>query len=182
MGKVFSMEETVDELQHKIIKYISNLFTTGYLNEEQSIRLAGVLEVSGYVERMSDSCKSMVYKRNRIAENGEHFSEEALHGLSQAFECAEEMVEETTQVLKEINLSAAKRVLQMEETMNQLEFQLRQEHIERLNRGTCTAEMAMVYTELLHNLERIGDDCKQIAAFVFENRKGFTGNTKQNVV
>ena len=39
---------------------MSTMFTTGYLNEAQSVRLAGIMEVSSNVERISDSCARIV--------------------------------------------------------------------------------------------------------------------------
>ena len=48
---------------------------------------------------------------------------------------------------------------------------LRKKHLGRLNEGVCTPEMTVAYTEILHNLERIGDCCAHIAVFVLEHQK-----------
>lgn len=99
------------------------------------------------------------------------FSESALEEMSGTFELVETMVEKVTDVLKNNDVAAATEVLELENNINQLEHRLRKKHLNRLNEGVCTPEMTVVYTEILHNLERIGDYCSHIAVFVIENKK-----------
>lgn len=82
------------------------------------------------------------------------------------------MVENITAVLRDQDMTAAAAVVETETSINQLEHRLRKQHLNRLNEGICTPEMTVVYTEILHNLERIGDYCTNIAAFMMENQKG----------
>ncbi len=171
MEFVIETEDNIDVLQDKIVRYMSTLFTTGYLNEEQSIRLAGIMEVSSNVERISDSCTSIVHKMKQKMGKDSAFSESALEEMSGTFELVENMVEKVTDVLKNNDVAAATEVLELENNINQLEHRLRKKHLNRLNEGVCTPEMTVVYTEILHNLERIGDYCSHIAVFVIENKK-----------
>ena len=153
------------------MRYMSSLFTTGYMNEVQSVRLAGLMEVSSNVERISDSCASIAHKIKSKVEKQQNFSNMALEELSESFELVESMVDKVTDVLKNNDANAAVRVLEMENQVNQLEHRLRKKHLGRLNEGVCTPEMTVVYTEILHNLERIGDCCAHIAVFVLEYQK-----------
>ncbi len=171
MEFVIETEDNIDVLQDKIVRYMSTLFTTGYLNEEQSIRLAGIMEVSSNVERISDSCTSIVHKMKQKMGKDSAFSQSALEEMSSTFELVETMVEKITDVLKNNDIAAAASVLELETSINQLEHRLRKKHLNRLNEGVCTPEMTVVYTEILHNLERIGDYCSHIAVFMMENKK-----------
>lgn len=171
---VLEAEGEVDILQDKIIRYMSTMFTTGYLNEEQSVRLAGIMEVSSNVERISDSCASIAHKMKRKMEKNGIFSESALEEMGSSFELVEQMVSFVTEVLKSSDCNAAAKVVELETSINQLEHRLRKKHLNRLNEGTCTPEMTVTYTEILHNLERIGDYCTHIAVFVLENQKGIS--------
>lgn len=171
---VLAAEGEVDILQDKIIRYMSTMFTTGYLNEEQSVRLAGIMEVSSNVERISDSCASIAHKMKRKMEKNGIFSESALEEMGSSFELVEQMVSFVTEVLKSSDCNAAAKVVELETSINQLEHRLRKKHLNRLNEGTCTPEMTVTYTEILHNLERIGDYCTHIAVFVLENQKGIS--------
>lgn len=169
---VLTAEGEVDILQDKIIRYMSTMFTTGYLNEAQSVRLAGIMEVSSNVERISDSCASIVHKMKQGMERNGTFSESALEEMGSSFTLVEQMVSFVTEVLKNSDCNAATKVVELESNINQLEHRLRKKHLNRLNEGTCTPEMTVTYTEILHNLERIGDYCTHIAVFVLENQKG----------
>lgn len=169
---VLTAEGEVDILQDKIIRYMSTMFTTGYLNEAQSVRLAGIMEVSSNVERISDSCASIVHKMKQGMEKNGIFSESALEEMGSSFTLVEQMVSFVTEVLKNSDCNAATKVVELESNINQLEHRLRKKHLNRLNEGTCTPEMTVTYTEILHNLERIGDYCTHIAVFVLENQKG----------
>ena len=175
MAVVLTGEDEVDHLQDKIVRYMSTMFTTGYLNEEQSIRLAGMMELSSNVERISDSCASIVHKMKRKVEKNVAFSASALDELAGSFELVETMVGHVTEILKSSDTNAAAAVIELETNINQLEHRLRKKHLNRLNEGTCTPEMTVFYTEILHNLERVGDYCTHIAVFVLENQKGFAG-------
>lgn len=170
-ANVIAMEHDLDEVQEKLVRYMSSMFTTGYMNELQSVRLAGLMEVSSNVERISDSCASIAHKIKSKVEKQQYFSNMALEELSESFELVESMVDKVTDVLKNNDAKAAVEVLEMENQVNQLEHRLRKKHLGRLNEGVCTPEMTVVYTEILHNLERIGDCCASIAVFVVEHQK-----------
>jgi phosphate:Na+ symporter len=108
---VLAMENDLDEVQDKLVRYMSSLFTTGYMNELQSVRLAGLMEVSSNVERISDSCASIAHKIKSKVEKQQSFSNMALEELSESFELVESMVDKVTDVLKNNDAKAAVEVL-----------------------------------------------------------------------
>ena len=167
---VLNAEDQIDRLNGQIVNYMSTLFTTGYLNEVQSIRLAGIMEMASNVERISDSCASIAHKVNSKIEKGLTFSDYALEELEEALELVENMVDHATNVLKDGNQTSAEAVLHLETQINQLERRLRKQHLARLNEGICSPDLTVTYTEILHNLERIGDYCANIAEYV-QNHK-----------
>ena len=167
---VLNAEDQIDRLNGQIVNYMSTLFTTGYLNEVQSVRLAGIMEMASNVERISDSCASIAHKVNSKIEKGLTFSDYALEELAEAFELVENMVDHVTNVLKDGNQTSAEAVLHLETQINQLERRLRKQHLARLNEGICSPDLTVTYTEILHNLERIGDYCANIAEYV-QNHK-----------
>lgn len=177
VSNVLQGEVEVDLLQEKVIHYMSTLFTTGYLNEAQSIRLAGIMEASSNVERISDSCASIAHKMRQKMHKSYTFSESALEEMDSTFRVVEDMVDKITIVLRDHDLAAAASVVELETNINQLEHRLRKKHLERLNDKVCTPEMTVFYTEILHNLERIGDYCTNIAVFLLDSQKGSAGHT-----
>jgi len=45
----------------------------------------------------------------------------------------------------------------LEDGIDRLEESLRNNHIARLNTGECTVTSGLIYIDMLHNLEKIGD-------------------------
>ena len=55
--------------------------------------------------------------------------------------------------------------------MNRKEHNLRTHHMERLNKKECSPEFTVIYTDVVHNIEKMGDYCNNIAdAVIAENR------------
>ena len=48
---------------------------------------------------------------------------------------------------------------QFEDAIDRIEELLRNNHIRRLNTGECTVASGLIFIDLLHNLEKIGDHC-----------------------
>jgi phosphate:Na+ symporter len=48
---------------------------------------------------------------------------------------------------------------QLEDAIDRSEEQLRNHHIHRLNTGECTVVSGLIFIDILHNLEKIGDHC-----------------------
>lgn len=45
---------------------------------------------------------------------------------------------------------------------------LKDRHIDRLKRGTCTIEQGFIFSDLLTNCERISDHCSNIAVCIIQ--------------
>ena len=54
----------------------------------------------------------------------------------------------------------------LEEAIDKLCLKLRNRHIKRLQKGTCTIELGFIFTDLLTNLERVSDHCSNIASSI----------------
>ena len=52
---------------------------------------------------------------------------------------------------------------QFEDAIDTTEELLRNNHIRRLNTGECTVISGLIFIDLLHNLEKIGDHCFNMA-------------------
>ena len=156
-------EGLVDDLQCEIVKYLSVMLSQHVLTERQSIRLSGLMHVTHDIERIGDNCQNISdFARDKIKRKLV-FSSAALSEISDAFEKVNEMVDNTIRSLYEGDTKLAQRVLTEEYEIDTLEIRLRTSHIDRLNKGLCNPESAITFIELIHNLERIADNCKNIA-------------------
>jgi len=176
-GKVHELEEVVDMLQYEIVNYLSTMLSQGTLTDRQSIRLAGLMHVSGDIERIGDHCENIAEFAELRQEEGIHFSDEALKEISEAFEKLNEIVDDSIQALHDGNLALAKKVIEGESEVDELETTLRTRHLERLNKGQCNPLSGVTFIELIHNLERIADHCRNIAEALIDD---LTKQPRQN--
>ena len=81
------------------------------------------------------------------------------------------MMNTTINALKARDAYAAKEVLDQEKQMNMMEARLRKQHMKRLSEKRCSPEFTVVYTDIIHDIEKIGDYCSNIAEAVLRNAK-----------
>ncbi len=179
--KVYENEEIVNTLQNEIIKYFSTMLSTGVLTERQSIRLAGLMHVTNDIERIGDQCKNIAEFSEQKEQERLPFSNEAISELSEVFEMLGNMVEDSIKSLSEYDTSLAKKVLSEEYEVDDIECKLRSSHIERLNSGLCNPESTIIFIELIHNLEKIGDHCNNIAEAVLHDLENKAVHSEQQL-
>jgi len=176
--KVHEIEETVDMLQYEIVKYLSTMLSQGSLTERQSVRLAGLMHVAGDIERIGDQCENLADFAQLKVNEHLNYSQDAISEVSDAFNKVEELVIQSIAALKEGSTALAKKVISGESDIDDLEKRLRSRHIERLNSGTCNPQSGITFVELVHNLERIADHCKNIAEAVLDDY-GWNSKSKE---
>lgn len=167
--KVHDIEDTVDNLQNEIVEYLSKLLSTAMLTENQSRRLTGLMHVVNDIERIGDYCDNIAESAEIKNSKKLPFSEIALQEIAGAFEVVTDMVDKTIDALNNYDDTLAKQVLANEYVIDDLERDLREAHIERLNNGNCHPHSAITFVELIHSLERIGDHCNNIAEMVLSD-------------
>jgi phosphate:Na+ symporter len=167
--KVHEIESIVDMLQTEIIKYLSTMLSQSSLTDRQSIRLAGLMHTANDIERMGDHCKNVAELAMEKIEKDLPFSKEAISDLTNAFNKLNEMVDHSIQSLSQGNTELAKKVLADESEIDKLESDLRDRHMKRLDSGLCNPTSTIMFIELIHNIERIGDHCNNIAEAVLDD-------------
>ena len=90
------------------------------------------------------------------------------------------MVNEAIQALSTGDFELAKDIKREEIRMNKLEANLRLKHMERLNRRECSPEFTVIYTDVIHYIEKIGDCCDNIANKVLDDINIKEAETKEN--
>ena len=54
----------------------------------------------------------------------------------------------------------------LEQSVDQLEEEMREKHIRRLSKGKCEPESGVIFLDIISNLERISDHAVNIADYV----------------
>lgn len=166
--KVEQNEEVLDFLQVEIIHYLSMITSRTSLTIRQSNILANLMHITGDLERIGDHCTNIMELEVIMDDEKIVFSEMAQDDLKKVFHFTDEMFTLCLTALEERDLTAARKVLEMEGNMDIIEKEARMNHLERLTAGSCNPKAAVVFNELMLNLERIADHCNNIAEAVVD--------------
>lgn len=167
--KVGEEEENVNDLQENIVNYLAGMFTTDTITEEQAAKVSGLLHVAADIEHIGDHCKNISEFASEKIKNSYEFSEEAYEEIGICFSLAKEMAEKSIEAMKNGDIKVANDVKNLESLMNEREKNLRIRHMIRINQKKCSPEFTVIYTDVIHNIEKIGDYCNNIAEAVADN-------------
>lgn len=167
--KVMELENIVNNLQDAITEYLSSIFSIEAVTEHQARTISGLLHVASDVEHIGDNCKNITEFAVQKIEHGYEFSDSAYAEIYQCFDHGSKMVSNSINALQTGNTDLARIVIGQENELDALEESLRERHMERLNTKQCSPEFTVIYTDVIHNIERIGDSCENIANVVLDD-------------
>lgn len=161
--QVMEMEDTVNGLQEKIVNYLASMFAQDTITEEQAGNVSKLIHVASDIEHVGDHCKNIAEFAEQKIKNTYEFSNEAYSEIYGCFDLAGKMVSESVKAIESNDISAAMNIRKYEAEMNTKEETLRKRHMVRINEKKCSPEFTVIYTDVVHNIEKIGDYCNNIA-------------------
>ncbi len=164
-------EDHVNHLRDQIIKYLTSMFSAETVTEKQALAISGMMHVVQDVEHIGDNCENIADFAKEKAEVGYEFSDTAYAEIYQCFDHIGKMLNNSIVALSENDADLARLVKTQEDEMDTLEGELRIRHMKRLDSGECSPENTVLYMDVIHNLERMGDNCENIAHAVLDGHR-----------
>jgi phosphate:Na+ symporter len=164
------MEDATDQFQTEITQYVLKATAGKSLTPKLSQQRYIILQVIGDIERVADHANNLVELTDYAMEHKVKFSDEALGDLTYIIQRVQEILKTSLEALETVDSALAKKVIEMDDIIDDLERELRKKHIQRLNEGTCSGNNGAVYLDIISNLERIGDHSVNIAEYVLGDR------------
>lgn len=164
-------ERVADKFQERITMYLSTLLSRSLLTAAQSRYLAGLMHVVNDVERVADHAQNIGQCAEAKIDEKLPFSELAMNELDLLYHKVTVICKDSFRALADDDPAVARRVIEKEEAADKLEEEMRQNHINRLNRGRCWPASGIVYLELIANLERVADHAVNIAQVVLKGKE-----------
>ncbi len=155
-------EESLDLFDKRIHDYLIFL-TLEKLHDDEVMTVSKYLDVIKDFERIGDHCSNIMEFFNERYQRKLELSLDSIQDLEQMFNTVKIMVLNSTKAIKDFDLEAARIVEEVEPKVDTLETVLHERHNHRIEDGTCTYSNSDYYVELLSNLERVGDHCKNVA-------------------
>ncbi|HHV73000.1 MAG TPA: Na/Pi cotransporter family protein, partial [Clostridia bacterium] len=158
-------EEVIDNLQKEIINYLVGLIgmAKSSLSEEQSKKLTVLMHTVDDAERIGDLIENIMELGETKLTEKLPFSEQAISELKDIYEKVRKICSDAFEALDKDDIILAHKVIVQEDIIDNLERDLRAKHITRLNEGTCHPSSAVIFVDILSNMERIADHSTNIA-------------------
>lgn len=165
IANVNEHEELINFLEREITSYMVALSNTP-LSEEQSEIITSLFHVVNDIERIGDHADNLGELAQYKIDGNIQFSEKAIRDLNYMCETAKYAVDSAIFALGNSDTQEAKKVIETESKIDDINKQLRAEHITRLNKHECNPESGTIFLEIVSNLERVGDHSNNIAEIV----------------
>lgn len=163
----------VQKVQESMISYISELFSRGSLTPEQSEQASGLLALIHCASRVADRCYDIVTKAGTLKTQGKAFSADATEELGRCFTAMERLYLQAIHLLGTGAGEAAdlEAITKAKRKLHKSIRQFNKAHLRRIESGKCTKDMTGIYSDILYNVDRIGDNCVGILEEALEHPK-----------
>jgi len=168
--EVFSNEKIINQLETDIVQYLVKL-SNKPLNENQHIKVNALINMVNDIERVGDHAENIAELAQVAIENNLPFSDIAMTELENIFNKTYQAFKTASESFYEVDYEKAKGVLKLEEEVDKLEEEYRDNHIKRLNNMQCSPYSGVIFLDLLSNLERISDHSSNISLYVLDDLK-----------
>jgi len=159
---VLQLEVALNHLDKEITNYLV-MVSKQPLSRADSVRHHTLLTNVRDIERIGDHFENILELLQYKDHHEVTLSKSARQDLIGMFSLAIEAVRKSIAALDTASLSLAQEVTELESLIDDMEDKLRQKHIARLNTNECNGAAGIVYTDIVSNLERIGDHAVNIA-------------------
>lgn len=165
VDRAFKIEETMNEYEKQMAEYLAQI-SKGSLTDHQRLVVNDLFYTVSDMERISDHCDNIAELAEKMIQEGLSFSQNAMQGFEQITTLAMDSVKAAVLARETEKMAYVQQVIQIEDEIDDLEEDLRTEHIDRLARNECSAERGVFFLDMLSNLERISDHANNIVGYV----------------
>ncbi len=164
--KVSKLEEAINGLQSEITQYIVEI-SSRELTEEENSQIPVLIHSVNDIERIGDHAENIIEMASRKNMEKNKFSDYAMKELDVMWNKIKEMMEKTACVMQNEDAHKAAGILEIEQEVNRLQKEIKENHIARLNEKVCDIKTGVIFVSLIDNLEKIGDHLANIAEGVY---------------
>ncbi len=167
LDDIFDREKAINKIQREITEYLVTL-SNASLSDEQHKDVNALLYIIGDIERVGDHIENIAELAQYKVDNDLSFTAQATEEVLEMYNLCENAFRSSLAAYKEVDETLARKVLRLEDEVDELEKLNRTKHIDRLNNGLCETGAGIIFLDAISNLERISDHSKNIAMYVLD--------------
>ena len=155
-------EDKLDMLNAQISQYISSILSKP-MSAQDSELISGYFRIVSNIERIGDHARNFSGYVKYLTSHNMTFSERALGEIEKMKNVCMEALKAFDSDMKTYNIEALTEIAQVEQRLDDLTDAYRKAQIERMKTTSCAPEASVFYSEMLTDVERIGDHLLNIA-------------------
>lgn len=159
---VSERENFIDGLQADITNYVVKI-SAAHPNLEAAEMIPSLLHTVNDIERIGDHAENISELARRASNNGIAFPPKAEREIEKMHEITAAMIDDIVIAIARNDAAAAKRVLENENRLNELQQQYKQSHTKRWASGKHQVFAGIIFFDFVDVLEKIGDHASNIA-------------------
>ena len=167
--EILKEEDKNDRYEDKIGTYLVDLSSKNTLSESESKEVSKMLKIMGDLERIADHAINIGQASRELRDKNLSLSEDAIKEMDNMLSAVKECVDLSLLAFEKDDLAIALKVPPLEEVIDELKAELRANHIDRVKKRQCSIEAGFIWSDLLTNLERVGDHCNNIATEIIDD-------------
>lgn len=165
--KVYATEKNINYMNHAITDYLVSISqSTLPIDDIKSI--GGLFHVVNDIERIGDHAENVADAAVTKKEKNITFSREAERELSTMLDSVIKIMTYSMDMFSNNNRKHLQEILELEDSIDQMERKLQEAHVHRLTRNECTPDAGMIFSDLVSGLERVADHATNIAFSILE--------------
>ncbi len=161
LREIQEKEDVIDRLSDGVSDYLLHL-TPHVAATRGNFRTGYLIKCVTEFERIGDYADNLSENATELHERGEHFSPVAMGEIGLLTELLEKVTGHAVSAVATQSVEQSKHIEPIEEVLDDLVAQLRENHFTRLAEGSCTLGVGLVFLDALVNIERISDQCSNI--------------------
>lgn len=160
--KILEREKNIDNLTKAITAYLVKLCNSN-LTKHENTNATGMFHIVNDMERIGDHAENIIEMTQQMIADDLELSKKGIDDLKKMAEESLKSVRNCIIALSDNDIDFAEKVIKEEERVDNLEKQIRGEHMQRLTSGECNPRVGVIFLDALTNLERVSDHALNVA-------------------
>lgn len=167
---IYETETEIDYLNTEICNYLVKANQLALPMQDKKL-LGGLFHVVNDMERIGDHAENIADFAKTCEKEGLKFSKDAKKELQKMLDKVSVLLNLSLEMFGKNSEENMQEILRLEDEIDTLERKLQKKHVKRLTSNKCEPHAAMIFTDLLSNLERVADHGTNIAFSIIDTEE-----------